>query len=241
MADGAVLQIETSGSGPAVVLVNGAFCTLRQWDRIVDLLGERFRFVRHDVRGSGRSPGGEASGYCFEQYADDIVQVLDRLDLPQAAIWGMAWGARVALIAAVRHAKRFGRLVLSDLGIDPADVEAQKAGAQAAKAARAAAGIEEIERPDGWRHHVDFDSARKAMAATFLHEDLMPFVEQVRQPTLVATGEHDPNLASSRRALSGLSDARIEVLPLTGHGSVLQRPDRVAEVVGAFLAAELAP
>ena len=235
MDDGAVLQVGDDGQGPVVVLVNGAFCTLRQWDHVVSELQGGFRFIRHDVRGSGRSTGGPNAGNCFERFADDIAQVCDELGVESASLWGMAWGARVALVAAVRHPERFERLVLSDLGITPADVDAQKAGAKAAAQACSEAGIDLIPQPEGWRDHVDFGQAKKAMAATFLHEDLMPFVERVTQPTLIATGEHDPNLVSSRRALEGLRDGMLEVLPATGHGSVLQRPDVVARVVSPFL------
>ena len=63
----------------------------------------------------------------------------------------------------------------------------------------------------------------------------MPFVARVTAPTLIATGENDPNLVSSRRALAGFSDARLEELPLTGPGSVIQRPDLVLETVRPFL------
>ena len=80
------------------------------------------------------------------------------------------------------------------------------------------------------------DAARQAMAATLRHPDLMPWVLRVKAPVLIATGEHDPNLVSSRRALAGFADARLEVLPLTGHGSVLQRPALACEVAMGFLA-----
>jgi len=233
--DGARLHVEEDGSGPPVFLVNGAFCTLRQWDHVAAELARSHRVIRHDVRGSGRSGGGPDEGYCFEQYADDIALIGDRLGAGPGAIWGMAWGARVALVAAVRHVERFGRLVLSDLGIDPADVEAQKAGAKAAAEAREHEGITAIPRPEGWREHEDFGAAKKAMAATFQHPDLMPFVTRVKIPVLIATGEHDPNLVSSRRALAALADGRLEVLAHTGHGSVLQRPDLVAATVAPFL------
>ena len=63
----------------------------------------------------------------------------------------------------------------------------------------------------------------------------MPFVERIAAPTLIATGDHDPNLVSSRRALGGLTDGRLEVLPLTEHGSVLHRPAVVLEAVLPFL------
>jgi pimeloyl-ACP methyl ester carboxylesterase len=233
--DGVELNVEVDGEGPAVVLINGAFCTLRQWDLVVADLADEFRLIRHDIRGAGQSGPGPDDAYSFERYADDIVAVLDELGEETAVVWGMAWGSRVALVAAARHPDRFTQVVLGDLGIDPADTDAQKAGAQAAKAARAEAGIEEIPRPDGWRDHADFDSAAKAMRVTLDRPDLFPVVEEVTQPTLIATGEHDPNMASSERALGGLADGRLEVLPLTGHGSVMQRPHIVAEVVSAFL------
>ncbi len=234
--DGVELHVEVDGSGPALVLVNGAFCTVRQWDEIVGRLAESFRVIRHDVRGTGRSGPGPADGYTFERYADDIVALLDDLGEPRSRLWGMAWGARVALVAAARHPDRFERVVLSDLAIDPADPEAQKAGGAAAKAERSAAGIADSARPDGWNTHDDIDEAVKALAATRLHPDLMPFVEQVSVPTLIATGDHDPNLVSSRRALDGFANARLEVLPHTGHGSVMHRPDLVAELAIDFLA-----
>ena len=60
----------------------------------------------------------------------------------------MAWG-RVALVTAATHPAAVERLVLSDLAIDPADVDAQKQGRVDAKAARADAGIAETPRIDG--------------------------------------------------------------------------------------------
>jgi pimeloyl-ACP methyl ester carboxylesterase len=236
-----MLHVEIDGEPdrPPLLLVNGAFCTVRSWDRVVESLTPSFRVIRHDVRGTGRSDPGAESGNRFERYAADIEMICDRLEIAAADIWGAAWGARVALVAAATSG-RFARCVLSDLAIDPADPVAQKDGANRAKTARAAAGVAELERPEGWNHHDDPDAAARAIAATRLHPDLMPFVEGLRIPTLIATGEFDPNLASSRRALGGLANGRLEVVPLTGHGSVLQRPDIMAALVVGFLGEEQA-
>jgi pimeloyl-ACP methyl ester carboxylesterase len=236
MTDGTSLHVEEDGSGPPLFLVNGAFCTVRQWDRVVPALARDHRVIRHDVRGSGASTKADDDSYRFERYVADILEIADALDIHgEVSIWGMAWGARVALWSAAEHADRFTRLVLSDLGIDPADVKAQRAGGTTAREALAKAGIELPPLPKGWNTHADFEAAKKAMAATLLHADLMPWVERVTCPTLIATGEHDPNIVSSRRALTGFADARLEVLPLTGHGSVLMRPDLTCDVVASFL------
>jgi pimeloyl-ACP methyl ester carboxylesterase len=234
--DGAVLHIEVDGAGPPLFLLNGAFCNLRQWDRLIPELARSFRVIRHDVRGTGRSGAGPNEGNRFEQYASDLVAIGDHLDARSGALWGMAWGARVALVAAAEHASRFTRVVLSDLAIDPADVAAQRAGAKAAAEAGERAGLQPSTLPEGWNQHDDVEAAQRTLAATTHYPDLMPFVERVELLVLIATGEHDPNLASSRRALGAFANARLEVLPHTGHGSVLQRPDLVLERVAPFLA-----
>ena len=82
---------------------------------------------------------------------------------------------------------------------------------------------------------LDPTSTALTLSATKLHPDLMPMVQKVDSPTLLVTGEFDPNLVSSRRALVGFAAATLEVLPLTGHGSVLQRPDLCAGVAASFL------
>ena len=43
--DGVSLHVEEDGDGAPLVLVNGAFCCLRQWDRVVPSLAERFRVM----------------------------------------------------------------------------------------------------------------------------------------------------------------------------------------------------
>ncbi|MEM7142341.1 MAG: alpha/beta hydrolase [Actinomycetota bacterium] len=229
------LHFEVDGSGPALALVNGAWCNVRQWDGVVGRLAEHFTVVRHDVRGIGKSEAGPPEHNTFERYADDLAGLMAGLGHDRFHLWGMAWGARVALMSAARYPERVERLVLSDLGITRADVDAQKAGRAAAKEARAAAGIAEVAAPAGLGEHDDRDAAMAAFNATRIHADLMPFVERIEAPTLIATGEFDPNLESSRRALTGLRDGRLDVLPLTEHGSVLHRADVVLETVLPFL------
>jgi hypothetical protein len=43
------------------------------------------------------------------------------------------------------------------------------------------------------------------------------------------TGDHDPNLSSSKDMVSSSSTGELKVLENVGHGSVLQRPDLTVE------------
>ncbi len=229
------LHIEVDGAGPPLVLVNGARCTVRQWDLVVDRLAVSRTVIRHDVRGTGRSAAGPPEECRFERYADDIVELCGELGFARFDLWGMAWGARLALVTAARHPASVDRLVLSDLAVDPADPAAQRAGAVEARAARAAAGVAEVPTPVGAFDHDDAEELQRTLAATRLHPDLRPVVAGVEAATLIATGEFDPNLASSRAALPHFRNAHLVELPLTAHGSVLQRPDLVLAEVTAFL------
>ena len=63
----ATIQIEASDTtlygtdngveGPALLFLNGAFGSQRDWTAIADQLGNRYRSVTFDARGRGRSPG----------------------------------------------------------------------------------------------------------------------------------------------------------------------------------------
>lgn len=56
-------------------------------------------------------------------------------------------------------------------------------------------------------------------------------------PLLVATGDHDPNLTSSRELVTIVPGAQLHVFENVGHCSVLQRPDLACEVFERFQAA----
>lgn len=64
--------------GPTLVLVHGWPDTHRLWDHVVPLLTDRFRVIRYDTRGAGRSsaPSG-VSDYRLELLATDLLAVVD--------------------------------------------------------------------------------------------------------------------------------------------------------------------
>lgn len=233
------LHVEVDGSGSPLALLNGARCTVRSWDRVVARLAEHFTVIRHDIRGTGRSEPGPSGEYTFENYAADLAEICTDLGFERIRLWGMAWGARVALVTAALYPDRVERLVLTDLGIDPADPQAQRAGVLEARRVREASGLVDQPKPEGAFDHGDPDAMAAAMGATKAHPDLMPFVERCVAPVLIATGDHDPNLDSSRRALGGFekvgTPARLEVIDNAGHGVVFDRPDRVVDLALAHL------
>jgi pimeloyl-ACP methyl ester carboxylesterase len=65
--------------------------------------------------------------------------------------------------------------------------------------------------------------------------DWLPGLPTISAPTLVACGDHDPNLDGARRVAREIPGARLDIMPMTGHASILERPDLILSLIQDFL------
>src|SRR5688500_15146077 len=81
--DGRRLWVVDEGQGEPVLLIAGLGLALRAWRREAEELARRFRVIRLDNRGAGRSdaPWGR---YTTRQLAADALAVLDAVGVPRA-------------------------------------------------------------------------------------------------------------------------------------------------------------
>jgi pimeloyl-ACP methyl ester carboxylesterase len=93
LADGTSLHVVERGpvDGTPLVLLHGVTLSTRIWHRTFDDLGDRFRVIALDWRGHGTSTVGR-QGYGLPVLADDLAEVLDRLDLRGALVVGHSMG-----------------------------------------------------------------------------------------------------------------------------------------------------
>lgn len=236
--EGVRLRVLVDGPEEAepVLLFNGAGTNALMWTPVMHRLAQRFRVIRHDYRGTGRSTAGASEDATFDRYAHDAAAILDALGVSASIVWGLAFGSRVALTFAAVHQERVSIAALFDASVLPPDREAQRKGARVARERRAAAGIEELQPDHDWRAHDDPAAAAHAFRnAVKGQPTLEHLLRDVTCPTLVATGEHDANLSSSREMARDLADAELVVLDLVSHGSVWQRPDLVCSTFLDFV------
>ena len=236
--DGAILHVETNGpkAAPAILMWNGAACTTHMWDKVVPQLSDRFFAIQFDVRGTGQSsPAKSDDQYTFETYSPDAIAILRHFGYEKSIVWSMAWGSRVAVAYAGLHPERVQLLALYDASVGRADVPAQGVGREKAFKAQQEAGIPLIDRPEDWNTHLDQDEMRKALGAARTFGDLSSLLPKITAPTLVCTGDYDPNLDSSKKIANEIPNARLEIMKNVGHGSVLQRPDLTTEIFLRFV------
>ena len=233
----ATLNYEVDGpqDSPSVLLWNGAQCTLRMWDFVIERLRHDYRFIRFDIRGTGAShcKAGQAPFFSLEQYSDDANLILDQLNIDQVIVWSMAWGSRAAIAYCSQNADRVTNAVLNDSSIAKADPDAQKKGAKEAVEKQLSNGIKKFEKPYGYNINPDPDLVGQALAAAGRF-DLGLAIKKMSMPVLLVTGDHDPNLISSKEINAALPNSSLKILKDVGHGSVLQRPDLCADEFQTF-------
>jgi pimeloyl-ACP methyl ester carboxylesterase len=103
-----MLNYEVEGVGEPVVLLHSGVCDLRQWDPQWAGLTSRFRTVRIDLTGFGRSPCVGAKG----QDAGEVLAVLDELEIEMATVIGSSHGGRVAQEIVMLNQERIAKLIL---------------------------------------------------------------------------------------------------------------------------------
>ncbi|MGG5259740.1 alpha/beta fold hydrolase [Phycicoccus avicenniae] len=107
--DGVRLRWTVHGSGPAtvVLLPTWSIVRSRMWKAQVPHLARHHRVLTFDGRGSGDSdrPAG-AAAYANDEYAADVVAVMDAAGVGEAVLVGLSSGAAWAAQVAAEHPDR---------------------------------------------------------------------------------------------------------------------------------------
>ena len=98
-------------SGPAVVLLPGPTDSWRSYEPVLDRLPHRIRAIAVSQRGHGDSDKPER-GYRVEDFAGDVVEFLDELEIDRAVLVGHSGSCLVARRVALDNPERVAGLVL---------------------------------------------------------------------------------------------------------------------------------
>jgi pimeloyl-ACP methyl ester carboxylesterase len=96
MPDGAHIYYEDRGQGQPILFVHGWTCSSRFWRKNVDELAKEFRVVTLDLRGHGNS-SKILGGHTIAQYARDVREIVERLQLEDLTLAGWSLGGPVVL------------------------------------------------------------------------------------------------------------------------------------------------
>lgn len=260
LADGEI-HVEDTGEQelPAILCLHSLFLDSRMFDGLAAAAQGRFRVVRPDFRGQGRSVAASGEAVSMERCTDDTEAVIDGLGLGPVHVVAQSMGGDVAIRLAARRPAGVRSMVLlgSSARAEPPENVAQFSPIADAVAAHGFVGeILETTMAIMFGATARADPARAETIALWrsriaaLPRELAPAIRGViaragvvdllgaiASPVLVVSGEEDVARppAWADEVVDGLPQAELWRLPATGHSPVLEDPDRVLPRVLAFL------
>jgi 3-oxoadipate enol-lactonase / 4-carboxymuconolactone decarboxylase len=252
------VDVHFLAAGPAdapVVLMAGSLgSTLEMWDPQVAALSARFRVVRFDARGHGRSPAPPGP-YVIDDLVDDAVALLDRLGVARAHVVGLSLGAMTAMRLAAREPNRVDRLVLLCTSAKFASPEPWAERARTVRSEGTAAITDAVVArwftPELAAHSPALVQRMREMVASTSAEgyasccdairamDLRADLGSITAPVLAIAGADDPATPPEHLAaiVDAVPGARLLVLPQAAHLANVEQ----AVAVDAALLAHLDP
>ena len=253
---GVSIWYEDVGAGTPVVLGHSFLCSGKMWREQVVALSANYRVVNVDFRGHGKS-GNATNSFTLYDAVSDVVAVLDELRIATAVWCGLSIGGMVALRAAVQNPDRVAGLILLDTDAG-AELPFRKLKYTLMGAGARLAGIKPFLSPVGrlmfgtntrqqnrdlvqeWRNEfakAHVPSMVRVLDALMQRDSVLPQLQQIDVPALVAVGEQDASLPTplSRRIHDLLPDSHFVQIPDAGHLSALEQPASVNKAILDFL------
>lgn len=264
--DGATVAYTDSGypdgkpEAETIVFGHGLLFSGRMFDAQIEALRADYRCVAVDWRGQGASPPPH-SGYDMDTLAEDAVALIRALDVGPVHWVGLSMGGFVGQRVAARQPSLVRRLILIDTSADPESLKFRIQDTAMAYLYRfvgmgpARGQVEKImfgpafrRSPqaraviDAWAAGLarsDRTAIKKAVLGVVQRQGVTTEVPLITAPTLVIVGMDDAATPPDRsRTIARLiPGARMETIADCGHSSTVEQPERVTELIRAFLEA----
>ena len=255
--NGLAYNYEETGSGSPIVFAHSLTFDRHVWDHQVETLSPRYRCIAYDFLGHGGSPVGP-EGYSLEDEAENLHALMAQWGASPAHIVGLSVGGMVALRLALAHPQDVRSLTILDASAEEELPERAPLYEQLAAAAKAQ-GAQTVFDPvlgfmfspgfvqsqpgkvEAYKRafcSLDTEGLERATKAVSRRTNVLARIPQIAVPTLVMVGSEDISTTPDRaqHIVDGIRGARLETVAGSGHMTPVEQPERISELLSAFLA-----
>lgn len=255
LASGVTLSYVERGQalGPAVLLLPGPTDSWRSYETVLDLLPHGLRAIAVSQRGHGESDKPD-TGYGVEDFAGDVVPLLDALGVDRVVLTGHSGSCLVARRVAIDHPERVAGLILEaspttlrdDARLcefiesvvstldDPISPDFARSFVTDTSSPNVADGVVELLARE--LLHVPARVWKETFAGLLRYDDT-PELPLIEVPTLLVWGDGDALVSRDMQddLVRSLSEADLLVYPGVGHTPRWEDPTRFAGGIVSFV------
>ena len=261
--EGAELNVEVTGQGPALVVLHGFTGSVQTWQPFSEAAETGLTVVAVDLPGHGASDSpSDSRMYTMERHVQALAEILDRLELKRVAWMGYSLGGRIALSATVALPERTTSLVLESASLGIASEEERQQRIREDETL--ADWIEEVGAQrfvEHWESLPLWNSQKRLPPAvrdglrsqrlrnnpgglanslrgvgTGAQPPLHDRLEEISAPALLVAGEDDEKFTGIAREMHRtIPTSRLETVAEAGHAVHLEQPEIFSRTVTGFL------
>jgi len=254
--NGIQLAYTDEGQGTPLVFLHAFPLSQVMWRPQMHALVNSYRIITVDLRGHGESDA-QLWNFTINDYADDIISLLDHLNIAQAVFIGLSMGGYLLFSLYKNFPDRVKALVLADTRAQ-ADSQEGKDGRQAMaqlahkEGASAIADVmlpkllapftihqcpEIVDQVRAMILQTPTEGIIVDLMAMAARPDSTDLLSKITCPTLVIVGENDvaTPVAESHYIAERIADSTLVTIPEAGHLSNFEQPAAFNEALRNFL------
>jgi 3-oxoadipate enol-lactonase len=252
---GGRLYYETAGEGETIVLLHDGILHHVIWDEQFPVLAKKYRVVRYDRRGFGKSSPPQAS---FSHW-DDLEALFTQLKIDKAILFGMSAGGSIAINFALEYPEKVSALVLAGAVVSGygysshmltrgGHISSLSDYLEPSKFIQYFGWDDPYEvSPENVKAKEKFFKILKANPQNVIgalgyfsrppDRPAVQFLSEIQVPTLILVGEYDiPDVHAHSGVLqAGIPNAKREIIAKAGHLIPLEQPQAFNGSVMKFL------
>ena len=116
------LHYQVKGKGMPLILLHGNGEDGTYFVHQIAYFSKQYRVIAVDTRGHGKTPRGTAP-FTIEQFADDLYDFMEMMEIPEAVILGFSDGANIAMKFVMKYPEKVKALILNGGNLNPKGVK----------------------------------------------------------------------------------------------------------------------
>ena len=250
------LFYEMAGTGKCIVLIHDGLIHREVWDEQFLVFAKKYRVVRYDRRGYGKSPNPHALFSDIE----DLKQLFAQLKIDNAILIGMSSGGGLAIDFTLKYQQNVSALILSGAVVGGYNYSSHMMtrGGRVDNLEELLADPQKMIQYFGWEDPYQInpenikakEKCLKLLKAFPINVDFEKFnfmkpadrpaikyLSEINVPTLILVGEYDiPDVHAHSGVIdAGIKNSKREIISNSGHLIPLDQPAAFNDAVMNFL------